>query len=179
MQKNERLRALYTNCLASEGTGAQLSVCDSFFAFKKTALLESGGFHPCGAGEESDLLLRLHALMRRKKRRMTARFLPTRSARSCRLERMRENHARNGRNGRGASKRSVCGKGARLFGRGLRGTFLLLAFEASRRWRNGGNVGRCGPMAVGAVGHGLPRALLNLSILLRRAAFDGRVAEEE
>jgi len=179
MQKNERLRALYTNCLASEGTGAQLSVCDSFFAFKKTALLESGGFHPCGAGEESDLLLRLHALMRRKKRRMTARFLPDPICSLVPLERMREiTRERKEWNAalRNALRKKEHGYSDAVAG----GLFYFWLFEAfAPLAETAGYVVVAAAWLLGAVGPWFAASYYILSILLGAALSTGAMLLEE
>lgn len=90
MQRTERLRALFTNRGASERIGAQLNICDSFFAFKKTALLQAGGYRPQAAGEAGDLLLRIQTQMLLNKRRYTTRFLPDPICSVAPLDRMRE-----------------------------------------------------------------------------------------
>ena len=76
LQRMERLRAFYTNRHGAERAGALLSVCDSFFAFKKSALLDAGGFRSQAAGEEGDALMNTLAILRDSKRRFTTRLLP-------------------------------------------------------------------------------------------------------
>jgi len=76
LQRMERLRAFYSNRHGAERAGALLSVCDSFFAFKKSALLDAGGFRSQAAGEEGDALLNTLAILRDSKRRFTTRLLP-------------------------------------------------------------------------------------------------------
>lgn len=90
LQRIERLRMLYPNHSGAERTGALLSVCDSFFAFRKSALLEAGGFRPQTAGEEGDLLLRMQRSMRRGKRQSIARFLTDPICSTAPLEETRE-----------------------------------------------------------------------------------------
>ena len=76
LQRMERLRAFYTNRHGAERAGALLSVCDSFFAFKKSALVDAGGFRSQVAGEESDALLNMLSILRDSRRRFTTRLLP-------------------------------------------------------------------------------------------------------
>lgn len=90
MQRTERLRALYTNRSGAEKLGAQLNICDSFFAFKKSALLEAGGYRSRPAGEEADLLLEIQENMLRKKKKFTTQFLPDPICSALPQERMRE-----------------------------------------------------------------------------------------
>lgn len=89
LQRIERMRALYTNRIGTEQAGALLSVCDSFAAFKKETLFETGGFRPQAAGEEGELLLRMQVYLRQNKRRYSTRFLPDPICFAAPLEQMR------------------------------------------------------------------------------------------
>ena len=90
LQHMERLRAFYTNRFGVERAGALLGVCDSFFAFKKSALLDAEGFRSQAAGEEADALLRILVNLRDGKRRFTTRFLPDPVCSVLPLEELRE-----------------------------------------------------------------------------------------
>ncbi|MCE5189490.1 MAG: glycosyltransferase family 2 protein [Eubacteriales bacterium] len=90
MQRTERVRALYTSRIGTERTGFLASICDSFVAFKKSAVLEAGGFHTQTAGEEGGLLLDIQARMRRNGRRYATVFLPDPICTVCPLVSIRE-----------------------------------------------------------------------------------------
>ena len=89
-QRMERLRAFYTNRFGVERSGALLSVCDSFFAFKKSALLDAEGFRSQEAGEEADALLHILLNLRDSKKRYSTRFLPDPICSITPLEELRE-----------------------------------------------------------------------------------------
>lgn len=72
----ERLRLLYTNRTAYEKTGLYLSLRGQFTAFLKSAVLEAGGFSGDAKAEAADLLLRIHARLRKEKRAYCAKLLP-------------------------------------------------------------------------------------------------------
>jgi len=90
LQRIERLRAFYANRFGVERTGVLLSVCDSFLAFKKNALLDAEGFRSQVAGEEADALLRILINLRDGKKRYTTRFLPDPVCSVMPLEELRE-----------------------------------------------------------------------------------------
>ncbi len=72
----ERLNLLYTNRVGYSDLGVYLPLSRTFAAFLKSAVLESGGFSDAAKAPSADLLLRIHARMRREKRAYCARLLP-------------------------------------------------------------------------------------------------------
>lgn len=72
----ERLRLLYTNRTGYATYGLYLPLSRTFSAFLKTAAVEAGGFSPRAKAESADLLMRIHARLRREKRAYCARLLP-------------------------------------------------------------------------------------------------------
>lgn len=72
----ERLRLLYTNRAGYVTYGLYLPLSRTFAAFLKTAAVEAGGFSPKAKAEGADLLMRIHARLRREKRAYCARLLP-------------------------------------------------------------------------------------------------------
>lgn len=72
----ERLSTLYTNRAGYADLGVYLPLSCTFAAFLKSAVLESGGFSDAAKAPSADLLLRIHARMRREKRAYCARLLP-------------------------------------------------------------------------------------------------------
>ena len=90
LQRMERLRAYYTNRFGVERAGALLSVCDSFLAFKKNALLDAEGFRSQVAGEEADALFRILLNLRDGKKRYSTRLLPDPVCSVTPLEQLRD-----------------------------------------------------------------------------------------
>ncbi len=72
----ERLRRMYTNRAGYDRLGFYLPLSGTFCAFLKSAVLEAGGFSAKAKAENADLLLRIRARLRRKKRAGVARLLP-------------------------------------------------------------------------------------------------------
>ena len=72
----ERLRMLYTNRAGYASIGLYLPQSKTFCAFLKSAVMEAGGFSDQARAETADLLLRIHARLRKEKREYIARMLP-------------------------------------------------------------------------------------------------------
>ena len=72
----ERLRTLYTGRRGYATYGMYLTLNNSFAAYLKNAVTESGGFSADARAENTDLLLRIHARLRKEKRAYCARLLP-------------------------------------------------------------------------------------------------------
>jgi len=72
----ERLRLFYTNRTGYLSYGLYLPLSRTFAAFLKTAAVEAGGFSRAAKSESADLLMRIHAHMRKEKRSYCARLLP-------------------------------------------------------------------------------------------------------
>jgi cellulose synthase/poly-beta-1,6-N-acetylglucosamine synthase-like glycosyltransferase len=72
----ERIRSLYSNRIAYEKIGLYLSLRGQFAAFLKSAVVEAGGFSGEAKADAADLLLRIHARMRKDKRTYCAKLLP-------------------------------------------------------------------------------------------------------
>lgn len=75
-QSIERLRIMYTNRAGYAQIGLYLSQSSTFCAFLKSAVMESGGFSAEANAEGADLLLRIHARLRKEKRAYCAKLLP-------------------------------------------------------------------------------------------------------
>lgn len=75
-QSIERLRIMYTNRAGYANIGLYLPLSNTFCAFLKSAVMESGGFSPKARAEGADLLLRIHARLRKEKRAYCAKLLP-------------------------------------------------------------------------------------------------------
>ena len=72
----ERMRTFYTNRTGYASIGLYLSLSKTFSAFLKSAVTESGGFSGEAKAENADLLLRIHARLKKDKRSYSARLLP-------------------------------------------------------------------------------------------------------
>ena len=72
----ERLRIMYTNRAGYADAGVYLSQSITFCAFLKSAVMETGGFSAEARAEGADLLLRIHARLKKEKRNYCARLLP-------------------------------------------------------------------------------------------------------
>lgn len=72
----ERVRTFYTNRAGYASIGLYLPLSKAFAAFLKSAVTEAGGFSGEAKAEGADLLLRIHARMKKDKRPYTARLLP-------------------------------------------------------------------------------------------------------
>lgn len=75
-QAIERLRVMYTNRAGYASTGLYLSQSITLCAFLKSAVMETGGFSAAARAEGADLLLRMHARLKKEKRDYCARLLP-------------------------------------------------------------------------------------------------------
>ena len=72
----ERMRTFYTNRTGYASVGLYLSLSKTFCAFLKSAVTQSDGFSGEARAEAADLLLRIHARMKKDKRGYCARLLP-------------------------------------------------------------------------------------------------------
>ena len=72
----ERMRTFYTNRTGYATIGLYLPLSKTFAAFLKSAVTEAGGFSSEAKAEAADLLLRIHARMKKDKRSYSARLLP-------------------------------------------------------------------------------------------------------
>ncbi|HML67621.1 MAG TPA: hypothetical protein PKA81_04435 [Clostridia bacterium] len=72
----ERMRTFYTNRTGYATIGLYLPLSKTFAAFLKSAVTEVGGFSSEARAEAADLLLRIHARMKKDKRSYSARLLP-------------------------------------------------------------------------------------------------------
>ena len=72
----ERINSFHINRAGYADLGLYLPLNHTFAAFLKSAVLETGGFSEAAKAESADLLLRIHARMRREKRTYCARLLP-------------------------------------------------------------------------------------------------------
>jgi hypothetical protein len=86
----ERLTLFYTNRAGYADLGVYLPLSRTFAAFLKSAVLESGGFSDAARAPGADLLLRIHARMRREKRAYCARLLPDAVCYQMPKQRMRD-----------------------------------------------------------------------------------------
>lgn len=76
LQHIERLRMLFTHQSGYAKLGMYLPLQNTFGAFLKSALLETGGFSGTTKAEHADLLLRIHARFQKEKKAYSARLLP-------------------------------------------------------------------------------------------------------
>jgi cellulose synthase/poly-beta-1,6-N-acetylglucosamine synthase-like glycosyltransferase len=76
LQTTEYLRAFLTGRLGFDAMGMLLIISGAFGAFNKAALIEAGGYSRNCIGEDMELVIKLHELMHRKKRKYSVRFLP-------------------------------------------------------------------------------------------------------
>ena len=72
----ERMRTFYTNRTGYASIGLYLSLSKTFCAFLKSAVTLEGGFSGEAKAESADLLLRIHARLKKDKRSYSARLLP-------------------------------------------------------------------------------------------------------
>ena len=86
----ERLMSFYTNRAGYASLGVYLPLSRTFAAFLKSAVLESGGFSDAAKAPGADLLLRIHARMRREKRAYCAQLLPDAVCYQLPKQRMRD-----------------------------------------------------------------------------------------
>lgn len=72
----ERLRIFYSNRTGYATIGLYLTQSRTFCAFLKSVVIETGGFSDQAKAEAADLLLRIHARLRKEKRAYCASLLP-------------------------------------------------------------------------------------------------------
>ena len=76
LQTNEYLRAFLTGRIGFHEMGMLLIISGAFGAFNKRAVIEVGGYTTGCIGEDMELVVKLHRLMRNKKQKYTVKFLP-------------------------------------------------------------------------------------------------------
>jgi cellulose synthase/poly-beta-1,6-N-acetylglucosamine synthase-like glycosyltransferase len=86
----ERLRAIYSNRAGYQEIGQDLSLQGQLAAFLKSAVVEAGGFSDEAKAEETDLLLRIHARLRKEKRVCHVKLLPDAVCYALPQKRMRD-----------------------------------------------------------------------------------------
>lgn len=72
----EYLRAFLSGRMGWAGINALLVISGAFGLFRKSALVEVGGYNPKTVGEDMELIVRLHKYMRRKRRDYVIGFVP-------------------------------------------------------------------------------------------------------
>ncbi|MEN6339336.1 MAG: glycosyltransferase [Clostridiaceae bacterium] len=82
------LRARMTGRLGYHLLGVHPLVPVAFCALNKAVVVEAGGYAPDCAGEDMELLLRVHTLLQKKKKKYAVRFLPDPVCRVCSPERL-------------------------------------------------------------------------------------------
>lgn len=76
MQVLEYLRAFLFGRMGWEPLGAVLIVSGAFGVFKRTTLIDVGGFDPRAVGEDMELIVRIHRKMKQSGRRYRIAFIP-------------------------------------------------------------------------------------------------------
>jgi cellulose synthase/poly-beta-1,6-N-acetylglucosamine synthase-like glycosyltransferase len=76
MQVIEYLRAFLFGRMGWEPLGAVLIVSGAFGVFRRTTLIEVGGYNPEAVGEDMELVVRIHRMMKQKRRRYRIGFIP-------------------------------------------------------------------------------------------------------
>jgi cellulose synthase/poly-beta-1,6-N-acetylglucosamine synthase-like glycosyltransferase len=76
MQVLEYLRAFLFGRMGWEPLGAVLIVSGAFGVFKRTTLIEVGGYNPHAVGEDMELVVRIHRKMKQMRRRYRIAFIP-------------------------------------------------------------------------------------------------------
>jgi cellulose synthase/poly-beta-1,6-N-acetylglucosamine synthase-like glycosyltransferase len=76
MQVLEYLRAFLFGRMGWEPIGAVLIVSGAFGVFRRTTLIEVGGFDPQAIGEDMELITRIHRKMKQQRRRYHIGFIP-------------------------------------------------------------------------------------------------------
>lgn len=72
----EYLRAFLSGRMGWTGLNALLVISGAFGLFKRSALIEAGGYNTNTVGEDMELVVRLHKLMRREKKDYMVAFVP-------------------------------------------------------------------------------------------------------
>lgn len=76
MQVLEYLRAFLFGRMGWEPLGAVLIVSGAFGVFKRTTLIDVGGYDPHAVGEDMELVVRIHRRMKQLRRRYRIAFIP-------------------------------------------------------------------------------------------------------
>jgi cellulose synthase/poly-beta-1,6-N-acetylglucosamine synthase-like glycosyltransferase len=76
MQVIEYLRSFLFGRMGWEPLGAVLIVSGAFGVFRRTTLIEVGGFNPQAVGEDMELIVRIHRVMKQRKQRYHIGFIP-------------------------------------------------------------------------------------------------------
>jgi cellulose synthase/poly-beta-1,6-N-acetylglucosamine synthase-like glycosyltransferase len=76
VQVIEYLRAFLFGRMGWEPIGAVLIVSGAFGVFRRTTLIEVGGFDPQAVGEDMELIVRIHRKMKQARRRYHIGFIP-------------------------------------------------------------------------------------------------------
>lgn len=75
LQTVEYLRAFFTGRIGSDALGTLLIISGAFGAFKKSAVIDAGGYTVGSIGEDMDLVVKLHKSLRQSKTPYAMRFL--------------------------------------------------------------------------------------------------------
>jgi cellulose synthase/poly-beta-1,6-N-acetylglucosamine synthase-like glycosyltransferase len=76
MQVVEYLRSFLFGRMGWEPLGAVLIVSGAFGVFRRTTLIEVGGYDPNAVGEDMELVVRIHRMMKQQRRRYHVGFIP-------------------------------------------------------------------------------------------------------
>ena len=76
MQVIEYMRSFLFGRMGWESLGAVLIVSGAFGVFRRTTLIEVGGFDPQAVGEDMELIVRIHRVMKQQRRRYHIGFIP-------------------------------------------------------------------------------------------------------
>jgi cellulose synthase/poly-beta-1,6-N-acetylglucosamine synthase-like glycosyltransferase len=76
MQVLEYLRSFLFGRMGWEPLRAVLIVSGAFGVFRRTTLIEVGGFDPQAVGEDMELIVRIHRIMKQRRRRYHIGFIP-------------------------------------------------------------------------------------------------------
>jgi cellulose synthase/poly-beta-1,6-N-acetylglucosamine synthase-like glycosyltransferase len=76
LQVVEYLRSFLFGRMGWEPLGAVLIISGAFGVFRRTTLIEVGGFDPKAVGEDMELIVRIHRLMKQQRRRYHIGFIP-------------------------------------------------------------------------------------------------------
>ncbi len=76
MQVIEYLRSFLFGRMGWEPLGAVLIVSGAFGVFRRTTLIEVGGYDPKAVGEDMELVVRIHRIMKQQRRRYHIGFIP-------------------------------------------------------------------------------------------------------
>jgi cellulose synthase/poly-beta-1,6-N-acetylglucosamine synthase-like glycosyltransferase len=76
LQVVEYLRSFLFGRMGWEPLGAVLIVSGAFGVFRRTTLIEVGGFDPQAVGEDMELIVRIHRMMKQQRRRYHIGFIP-------------------------------------------------------------------------------------------------------